>query len=94
MGLCVLLLTVVAAGFVQIIAGSILGKKADAMPVRDVGWQALTPMAVLALLIMVMGIMIPRPVTDLLTSATHLVQQPEASTIVADQAPPSIVFQK
>lgn len=93
-GLCVLLLTVVAAGFVQIIAGSILGKKADAMPVRDVGWQALTPMAVLALLIMVMGIMIPRPVTDLLTSATHLVQQPGASTIVADQAPSSIVFQK
>lgn len=86
--ICALLLTVVAAGFVQIIAGSVLGKKPEAMPIHEVGWGTLAPMGALVVLIMIMGIMVPRPVTDLLTTATKLVDQAGTTTAVADQGAP------
>ena len=72
-GACVLLLTVVVAGFVQIIAGAVLGKSPDTITKGDVGWGALVPMGVLLVLVVVMGVAVPRPVSRLLTSATSLV---------------------
>lgn len=93
-GICGLLLTVVAAGFVQIIAGSVLGKRPDVVPVRDVGWAVLTPMAAMMALIMVMGILVPQPVTDLLTRATNLVDATGINAVVADHGTPLSSIQK
>jgi hydrogenase-4 component F len=93
-GVCVLLLTIVAAGFVQIIAGSVLGKKPETMATADVGWRVLAPMGVLVALIMVMGIAIPRPVSELLTSAVALVNHAGTATALIDHNTISLANQK
>lgn len=91
---CALLLTVAAAGFVQIIAGSVLGKKPDTMPAGDVGWGPLLPMVALVALIMVMGVAVPRPLTDLLRSATNQVNHVGPATAMIDHGTISVAIQK
>jgi hydrogenase-4 component F len=93
-GACALLLTVAAAGFVQIIAGSVLGKRPETMATGDVGWAALLPMGVLVALIMIMGVAAPRPVTDLLMSATNLVNHAGPATALIDHGTLSVAIQK
>jgi hydrogenase-4 component F len=93
-GVCVLLLTVAAAGFVQIIAGSVLGKKPDTMTTGDVGWGALVPMGALVALIMIMGIAVPRPVTDLLVSATNVVNRPASAAALIGHGTISVAIRK
>ncbi|MDF3811863.1 MULTISPECIES: hydrogenase 4 subunit F [Rhodopseudomonas] len=91
---CGLLLTVVAAGFVQIVAGSVLGKKPEALATGDVGWRALLPMVALVVLIMIMGISVPRPIGDLLTSATKMVDQAGVATAQVGRPTISVATQK
>jgi len=91
---CVLLLTIAAAGFVQIIAGSVLGKKPDSMATADAGWGTLAPMGILVALILVMGIAMPRPITELLTSATTLVNYTGPVTALNDQSAISVAIKK
>lgn len=93
-GASALLLTIAAAGFVQIIAGSVLGKKPDTMDTKDVGWGTLAPMGVLVALIMVMGIAVPRPVGDLLTRATTLVEHAAPAAALIDSGAMSVAIQK
>ena len=93
-GASVLLLTIAAAGFVQIIAGSVLGKKPDTMAVADVGWRVLAPMGVLVALILVMGIAMPKPVASLLVSATSMVDHAGPATAQAGQRAIAVAIQK
>lgn len=70
---CGLFFTVTVAGLIQIIAQSVLGKTAESTPKGDVGWRVLAPMAVLFLLVLTMGVAVPRPVATLIQSATAIV---------------------
>jgi hydrogenase-4 component F len=70
---CALFFTITVAGLIQIIAGSVLGKRPEAMPKGDVGWLSLGPMVVLFGLVLVMGFAIPRPLSGLIRDATALV---------------------
>ncbi|CAH2605563.1 hydrogenase 4 component F (plasmid) [Rhodovastum atsumiense] len=79
-GLCVLLLTVTVAGFVQIISGAVLGKNPETIAKGDVGLGALAPLGVLLVLIVIMGVAVPGPVTNLLKSATSIVLDNGAGT--------------
>ena len=73
MVLCLLLLTVVLAGLVRMVAGSLFGPAPDEVQKGELGLLNLLPMALLLVLMLVMGVCIPQPVTRLLQSATHIV---------------------
>jgi hydrogenase-4 component F len=71
--LCALFFTITVAGFIQIVAGSVLGKAADATPEGDVGVAALAPMGILLVLVIVTGVTIPGPILRLVGDATAIV---------------------
>jgi hydrogenase-4 component F len=70
---CALFLTVTVAGLIQIISGSVFGSSPEAMPKGDTGWLTLAPMAGLLALMLVMGVAVPRPISQLVQSATATV---------------------
>ncbi|TDR79670.1 hydrogenase 4 subunit F [Paludibacterium purpuratum] len=72
--LCLVLLTVVLAGLVRMVAGSLFGPAPDQVEPGEPGALTLVPMAVLLALMLIMGVAAPRPVTDLLHAATAVVQ--------------------
>ncbi|BEV70889.1 hydrogenase 4 subunit F [Paludibacterium sp. THUN1379] len=74
MVLCLLLLTVVLAGLVRMVAGSLFGEAPEQVEKGEPGALTLLPMAVLLGLMLLMGVAAPRPVTDLLHAATAAVQ--------------------
>ena len=74
MGLCLLLLTVVLAGLVRMVAGSLFGQEPEEVQKGETGLLTLLPMGVLLALMLIMGVAAPRPVTDLLHVATTIVQ--------------------
>ena len=80
---CALSATVTVAGLIQMIAKSVLGRKPDAMPQGDVGWRVLLPMAVLSVLILLTGMTILRPVSQLVQSATAIVIDSQAPVALA-----------
>jgi hydrogenase-4 component F len=81
---CALLFTVTVAALVEIIAGSVLGKCSDQVPKGDLGFGVLAPMAVLFVLVLVMGVAIPQPVSRLVQTASTIVTgQPGAQAIAA-----------
>jgi hydrogenase-4 component F len=84
---CALFFTVTVAGFVQVIAGSVLGKKPDTVSKGDVGWLSLAPMAVLMGLVLVMGFAVPRPMSQLIQSATAIVLNRTTPIAVAEPWP-------
>ncbi len=81
---CLAFFTLTIAGFVQIIAGSILGKNVNDEKKGDVGILTLAPLGVLAVLVVVMGFAVPQ-------SITHLISQ--ASVIVLDDGDPVLAAQ-
>lgn len=78
-----LLLTIVLAGLVRMVAGSLFGPQPELVPRGELGVMTLLPMAVLLVLMLVMGVSVPRPVTQLLQNATHIVLDDAGSTNVA-----------
>jgi hydrogenase-4 component F len=80
--ICLLLLTIVLAGLVRMVAGSVFGPQPDLVQKGELGVMTLLPMVVLLGLMLVMGVCIPRPVTQLLQSATHIVLDDAGSTSV------------
>lgn len=86
-GISMLLLTVIAAAFVEIISASVLGKTPDTIAKGDVGWGALAPMGVLLAIAVLMGITVPSPVAQLLTSATSIVVDSKTAVPTANASP-------
>jgi hydrogenase-4 component F len=74
MALCLVLLTVVLAGLVRMVASSLFGQEPEEVQKGETGILTLLPLGVLLLLMLVMGVAAPRPVTDLLQAATAIVQ--------------------
>ena len=68
-----LLLTLVLAGLVRMIASMLFGPKPEPVEKGELGWLTTLPMCVLLVLMLVMGTVIPKPVTALLTDATRIV---------------------
>ena len=68
-----LLLTIVLAGLVRMVAGTVLGPSPEAVQKGEVGSLTLIPMAILLVLMLVMGINVPQPVKNLLEHATSIV---------------------
>ena len=88
-----LFFTVTVAGLIQIISGSVLGKRPETMPVGDVGWGALTPMVILVALVLLMGVAIPQPVAKVLQDASAIVLGERSTVAIAApwQAQPEAV---
>jgi hydrogenase-4 component F len=85
-----LFFTITVAALVGIISGSVLGKCPETMPKGDAGWFALTPMVVLMVLVLTLGVAVPQPISRLLQSATALVlDQPSSVAIVAPWQTPA-----
>lgn len=91
MVIAALFFTVTVGGFIQIISGSVLGKKPETLAVGDVGWGALVPLAFLMALVLVMGVAVPGPVARLIQDASTIVLgEPAPVALVAPwQAAPS-----
>ena len=84
-----LLLTVVLAGLVRMVAGTLFGAEPEAVQKGDLGALTLVPMGVLLALMLMMGVCVPHQVTQLLQSATRIVQSvevPAAGAIAPQQA--------
>lgn len=77
-----LLLTLVLAGLVRMVACVLFGNAPEAVNKGELGILTTLPMIILIVLMLVMGTFIPRPVTQLLERATHIVmnQSPAQST--------------
>ncbi|GAA5179416.1 hydrogenase 4 subunit F [Niveibacterium umoris] len=73
MVVCLLLLTVVLAGLVRMIAGTVFGPAPDAVPKGEAGVLTVLPMIVLLALMLVMGIRAPDAVVRMLDNATRVV---------------------
>lgn len=67
------LLTVVLGGLVRMIAMTMFGEQPAATSKGELGWLTTLPMAVLLILMLGMGTSIPRPVMQLLESASSVV---------------------
>ncbi|HFT5240972.1 TPA: hydrogenase 4 subunit F [Yersinia enterocolitica] len=68
-----LLLTLVLAGLVRMIASTVLGTPPEAVSKGELGILTTAPMALLLLLMLLLGVHIPTPVTHLLTDAAQIV---------------------
>ncbi|MBK5075117.1 hydrogenase 4 subunit F [Budviciaceae bacterium CWB-B4] len=68
-----LLLTIVLAGLVRMVAGTVLGPGPEAVAKGELGSLTTLPIAVLMVLMLVMGLHIPQPVLQLLHNATSIV---------------------
>ncbi|CNH83292.1 hydrogenase 4 subunit F [Yersinia massiliensis] len=68
-----LLLTLVLAGLVRMIASTVLGTPPEAVSKGELGILTTAPMALLLLLMLLLGVHIPTPVTRLLTDAAQIV---------------------
>ncbi|MBW5814773.1 hydrogenase 4 subunit F [Yersinia kristensenii] len=68
-----LLLTLVLAGLVRMIASTVLGTPPEAVSKGELGILTTAPMAILLLLMLLLGVHIPAPVTRLLTDAAQIV---------------------
>ncbi|MEC5344525.1 hydrogenase 4 subunit F [Brenneria populi] len=68
-----LLLTVVLAGLVRMVAGTVLGGSPQAVAKGELGIMTTAPMALLLILMLVMGTHIPQPAIRLLENATAIV---------------------
>ena len=80
-----LFFTVTVGGFIQIIAGSVLGKSPETIQKGDLGWLSLTPMVLLFGLVLILGFAVPRPMSRLIQNATAIVLD---STTEVASAPP------
>jgi hydrogenase-4 component F len=72
-----LLLTVVLAGLVRMVAGTLFGAKPDEVNKGELGILTTLPMLILLVLMLVMGTHIPQPVSRLLESAVTIVIPPQ-----------------
>lgn len=72
------LLTVVLAGLVRMVAGTVLGNSPEAVAKGELGIMTTAPMVVLLVLMLVMGTHIPQPVIRLLENATAIVSNASA----------------
>jgi hydrogenase-4 component F len=70
--LCLLLLTVVFAAFFRVIASALFGEKPDSVVKGEANWLTLLPGAVLAVLILALGLYIPSQLMTLLNRASSL----------------------
>ncbi|CNF02655.1 hydrogenase 4 subunit F [Yersinia frederiksenii] len=68
-----LLLTLVLAGLVRMIASTVLGTPPAAVSKGELGILTTAPMVILLLLMLLLGVHIPSPVTRLLTDAAQIV---------------------
>ncbi|MCD1126638.1 hydrogenase 4 subunit F [Jinshanibacter sp. LJY008] len=68
-----LLLTIVLAGLVRMVAGTVLGPGPEAVAKGELGSMTTLPIAVLMVLMLIMGLHIPQPVLQLLHNATSIV---------------------
>jgi hydrogenase-4 component F len=75
-----LLLTIVLAGLVRMVAGVLFGPEPEEVPRGELGVLTLLPMGVLLLLMLVMGVSVPRPVVQLLQNATQIVLSDAGAT--------------
>ncbi len=77
-----LLLTVVFARFIRLLGGSVAGAVPEGTAKGDLNWLTLSPIIVLLVLIVIMGLYVPAPVAALLNGATSVVLygHPGAST--------------
>lgn len=69
-----ILLTIVLAGLVRMVAGTVLGSSPEAVSKGELGILTTAPMVLLLALMLVMGTHIPQPVIQLLENATTVVQ--------------------
>ncbi|MFC3396123.1 hydrogenase 4 subunit F [Brenneria rubrifaciens] len=69
-----ILLTVVLAGLVRMVAGTVLGNSPEAVGKGELGILTTAPMVLLMALMLVMGTQIPQPVLHLLENAATVVQ--------------------
>ena len=92
MVLCLVLLTIVLAGLVRMVAGALFGPAPEAVQCGELGWLTVLPLGILLALMLVMGVHVPAPVSQLLQSATHIVLDDAKA---ADQpAPPALAINK
>ncbi|AHM73191.1 hydrogenase 4 subunit F [Yersinia hibernica] len=77
-----LLLTLVLAGLVRMIASTVLGTPPPAVSKGELGILTTAPMAILLLLMLLLGVHIPAPVTRLLTDAAQIVLNSDDPTPV------------
>ncbi len=75
MVLCLLLLTITLAALLRFVGGSVLGSRPKDVTPGDVGAVETVPMLALAAVIVVLGVAIPQPVTDLIEKASGVVMQ-------------------
>ncbi|MDP5240897.1 hydrogenase 4 subunit F [Uliginosibacterium sp. 31-16] len=68
-----LLLTIVLAGLVRMVAGTVFGPAPEGLKKGETGVLTLAPMVILLALMLVMGIRAPEPVVHLLDSAARVV---------------------
>ncbi|WP_145520031.1 hydrogenase 4 subunit F [Yersinia mollaretii] len=74
-----LLLTLVLAGLVRMIASTVLGTPPEAVSKGELGILTTAPMVILLLLMLLLGVHIPSPVTRLLTDAAQIVLKGDSS---------------
>lgn len=77
-----LLLTLVLAGLVRMIASTVLGTPPAAVSKGELGILTTAPMAILLLLMLLLGVHIPSPVTRLLTDAAQIVLNDDSSDTI------------
>lgn len=78
--LLLFLLTVVLAGLVRMVAGTVLGSRPEAVSQGELGILTTAPMVILLALMLVMGTHIPQPVTRLLENAGAVVLRQNATS--------------
>lgn len=76
--LLLVLLTVVLAGLVRMIAKTVMGSAPEEVGKGELGFLTTAPMLILVVLMLVMGVCIPKPVTEMVTSATGIVMNEKA----------------
>lgn len=78
--LLLLLLTVVLAGLVRMVAKVTFGQAPEQVAKGELGLLTTVPMALLIIMMLVMGICIPKPIQQLLNNATTIVLTYDAPT--------------
>ena len=90
MMICLLLLTIVLASFALMIGSSILGPAPVAVRRGDLGALTLAPLGLALALVLLMGLHVPAPVTQILAQATSTVVGAPAAA--ASLIPPRSIF--
>ena len=73
MVICLLLMTLVFAGFIRLLGGSMGGAVPENVRSGELGVLTLAPVVVLLLLIVIMGLYVPAPIANLLNGAASIV---------------------